>query len=597
MLNKTGDVIYVGKAKNLAKRIASYFSGKKDLKTAQLVANIHDINVTVTRSEEEAFLLELELIKKLQPKYNIIFKDAKSYPFIKISKNHNYPQLTFYRGNTDTSADYYGPYPGVSAARAGLELLQMIFKLRQCDDVFFKNRSRPCLQYQIKRCSAPCVGLISKEDYQVDVKNTKDFLQGKTNEIVDGLVAEMELAAKQLLYERAAQIREQIKALRKIQKHQIIIDANTNVNVDVLGISCEENAACIHLLCIRGGRILGSRQYFPKHLISTADNTEAAVLEAFILQHYSSTMQNNQDLTEIVVANLPENNDILQTTINKLAAQKIVITSSCNGARAEWLKMAEESAKQALASQQEKSNNLQNQFDCLSTTLNSQVPIKRIECFDVSHTQGEACIGSCVVYSKEGPVKQDYRRYNITGITKGDDYAGLAQTLERHYIKMIALNNLLPELVIIDGGKGQLKIAEQIIKDKFKLSSIILLAVAKGKTRKIGYETLYLLNNGEILELNVGSTELKLIQLIRDEAHNFAITGHRAKRAKNMLKSNLEQIPGVGAKRGLQLIKQFGGFKEVCQANIEELTKVPGISRKIAERIYNALRQDPNKSS
>lgn len=591
MLNGAGDVIYVGKAKNLSKRVASYFSGKKDLKTQQLVANLADITVTITRNEEEAFLLELELIKQLQPKYNIIFKDAKSYPYIRITIADEFPELTFYRGNRQETSEYYGPYPSVRAAREGIELLQKIFRLRQCNNTFFKNRTRPCLQQQIERCSAPCVGLINKQDYMTDVANTKNFLQGKTNEVIDNLIAKMEAAAKELLYERAAQLREQIVILRKIQKHQVIIDASPTINVDILGVCCANNNACVHLLCIRGGRILGSKPYFPKQPTVMGENQVAAaeVLEAFILQHYINHNNDKQILDELIVSiDLPAAM-VLGDTLSKWHGKTIKIKHYAKGDKSEWLKIAQNSAKAALFNQIEKTNNFQHLFLELGSCTGFNQAIKRIECFDVSHMQGDATIGACVVFAPTGALKEDYRRYNIKTVNAGDDYAALAEMLERHYIRLISLNSPLPELVLIDGGKGQLAIAEKVIKDKFNLLEVKLIGVAKGKARKLGCETLYLSSTGAQLELKEDSGALRLIQQIRDEAHRFAITGHRSKKARTMLHSSLEQIEGVGAKRRRELLKQFGGLKEVCRATAEELAKVPGISEKLAQRIYDAL--------
>ena len=593
MLNKAGAVIYVGKAKNLSKRVASYFSGKKDLKTEQLIAHVHDITVTITRNEVEALLLELELIKKLQPKYNIIFKDAKSYPFIKITSKEQYPQLAFYRGNREEAGDYYGPYPSVRSAREGLEILQKIFKLRPCDNAFFKNRSRPCLQHQIKRCSAPCVGLITQADYMLDVKNAQNFLQGKTNTIIDGLIVEMEQAAQQLLYERAAALREQIIALRKIQQQQIIIDPNTALNVDVLGVSQDPTAACVHLLCIRGGRILGSRQYLAKNNPITA-NDEIGILETFILQHYTHSNFDDHSINELIIGVELPNAALISSALASTLPQKIAINCYHKGQKFAWQQMANKSALEALRNQQEKIQNMQQLFASLTASLKLPHAIQRIECFDISHTQGEACIGAAVVFNQDGPLRSAYRRYNVTEVTPGDDYAALAQTLERHYSKMVALKNPLPDVVLIDGGKGQLKVAEQIITAKLGLSTIKLIGIAKGKTRKIGHETLYLSAEGKELQLSKDGQAIRLIQLIRDQAHNHAITGHRAKRGKKLLRSNLEQIDGVGSVRRRQILQQFGGFQEVSQATIEELSKVPGISKKIAERIYNALHKNPD---
>jgi excinuclease ABC subunit C len=587
MLDNSGEVIYVGKAKNLSKRIASYFSGQRDLKTNQLISNIAEIELTITRNEEEALLLELQLIKKLQPKYNILFKDDKSYPYICISINEEYPQLTFYRGNKKKGGKYYGPYPDVYAAKESVELLQKIFGLRGCNNNFFKDRTRPCLQYQIHRCTGPCVDLVNKQEYLDNVENAKKFLQGKTNQIIDDLIIKMEEASKKLLYEKGAYYKEQIIALRKVQKQQIIVGSNNAVNIDVLGIACEYNNVCIHLLCIRGGHILGSRQYFSAQ---TAELEE--ILETFIIQHYSNNDVDKQLPDEIVLAMELPNKLILGSTINKLSGKNLKIIHATKGYKTEWVSMAQISAKEALVTHIEKYNNLQKTFLELANVINFNNSIKRIECFDVSHTQGDTTIGACVVFTPKGALKKEYRRYNLKIKTKGDDYAALAETLERRYSKVVLSKEQLPDLVCIDGGKGQLAIAEKIIRNKFNLLDVQLIGIAKGKSRKIGCETLYLSSSGNKLILAKDSVILHLIQQIRNEAHNFAITGHRSKRIKKVIHSNLENIVGIGPKRRKELLKQFGGFKEICQSTIKEIARVKGIDIELAKRIYYALHKD-----
>lgn len=597
MLNKQREVIYVGKAKNLSARISSYFTGQKDLKTQQLISQIDEIEITVTNSETEALLLELQLIKQLQPKYNIIFKDAKSFPYIYITSNEEYPKLILYRGNKEKPGEYFGPYPNIAAAKTGVELLQTIFGLRQCNNKNFVNRNRPCLQYQLHRCTAPCVGKITKQEYLINVSHAKDFLQGKTTQVINNLWRQMEKAAAHLAYEKAAVFHEQIQALTKIQNKQIIISENNQLNIDVLGIAYITNYACIHKLTIRSGQILYSKPYFSNqiNLINNQLKEEHDILSSFIMQHYLNNHINSQLPTEIVIAIKLANKAILETTLNNLYKKPIKITTYSKGKKAAWINMAQISAKEALASQTNKNLALAERLVELTTIIKATQPITRIECFDISHTQGSNSIGVCVVFTKNGPEKTAYRKYNINIAAKGDDYAALQETLTRHYNNLISLNKPLPELILIDGGKGQLAIAEQLIKNTFNLLGIQLIGVAKGKTRKIGAETLYLSSKGNKLMLNKTSKILNLIQQIRDEAHRFAISSHRAKRMQHMFNSSLTKISGIGAKRRAKLLTKFGGYKEIYQATAEELAKVPTINIMLAKRIYNELHNNNTK--
>lgn len=612
MFNKAGTVIYVGKAKNLRHRVASYFSGsaRKDLKTQQLVAHIDHIEVTVTQNEVEAWLLELQLIKQLKPKYNIIFKDDKSYPYIWLDTKEKFAPITFFRGHAEPGAgEFFGPYPSTKAVREALDLIQRMFKLRQCDKNFFANRTRPCLQYQIKRCSAPCVGLIDETAYQEDLRNAKLFLAGKSKQVANHLHQAMDSASQQLAYERAAQIRDQISLLRKIQQHQVIIEANVPRDLDVLGVACANGYACIHVLTIRDGRILGSRQYYPTEFGKVVANGQE-ILSAFISQHYTTNVERSALPTELVIPRLPDQQlEILQELLRVELGIKIRITATnladYKGAGAhkgshaasasteyrQWLTIAQQSAEQALQTQCSNKHNFQQRLQALTTALGLAQPIQRIECFDISHTFGTATVGACVVFGSNGAIRSDYRRYNIKLARGGDDYAALREALTRHYTKLKTTEAPLPDLLIIDGGKGQLAQGEAVLRS-LQITGVILLGVAKGVTRKPGLETLYLSAEGLELELEPHAAALLLIQQIRDEAHNLAIKSHRRKRDKLVIHSSLDDILGIGAKRRRDLLARFGGVQELRQALVTEIAQVPGISKVLAERIYTALHRD-----
>ena len=585
MLDRLGNVIYIGKAKNLRKRVSSYFYSRKDIKIQQLLSHVDDIEITVTANEVEAILLEQQLIHQLKPKCNIIFRDDKSYPYIKIT-NEEYPQLTICRGRIKDQSEYRGPYTSTNAVRETIDLLQRIFKLRQCNSTFFKNRSRPCLQYQLKRCSAPCVGLINKDSYIQDLQNAKMFLQGKTNDLINNLVKKMENSSLALEYERAAKIRDQIVLLRKIQKHQIIVDPKDDCNVDVLSVANSIQKACVHVLNIRDGRIIGSRQYFSTTFI----NNNVQILEAFILQHYANLKGNVQLPDQILISFKLKNKSVIETALQNILNKKILINNDMKGNRIKWIEMANRNAEQALSSKMTKENKFTESLKSLAKILNYQKNITLIECFDISHTQGEFTIGACVVFDKKGPLKSCYRRYNVHA-AKGDDYAAMEEVLNRHYVRLIAFREELPNLVLVDGGRGQLAIARKVV-EQLKLPKIILIGIAKGVKRKPGLEKLYFnFDSNEVKELDIeaDSTVLQTLQVIRDEAHRFAITGHRTKRNTKVTSSKLENITGIGVKRRQDLLKQFGGLQEVLNASVEELARIPGISAVLAKRIYDAL--------
>lgn len=587
MLDNSSKVIYVGKAKNLKKRVGSYFLGVKDPKTAHMLTFVTDIQFTITRTEVEALLLEYQLIRELKPRYNILFRDDKSYPYIYLSSQHAFPQLTFYRGNVRGDGDYFGPYPSTAAVRDSLDLLQRTFKLRQCDDTYFKSRTRPCLQYQIKRCTAPCVSYIDQKTYAQDVRSVQLFLLGKTNEVMQQLADKMEQAAEKHNYEQAARIRDQIIAMRAIQQQQIITDPNSSQNIDIIGVAQLGRLACVHILSIRDSRMLGSRQYFPNADLNMPFD-EATVLESFLLQYYTNLPQGNLFPSEILIPTALNDSDLISAALKQHTHKQIKITHSVRGDRARWIQMAQVSATEALKTRLSSDAQLEMQMLELGQALGINGSMKRIECFDVSHTQGEGTVASCVVFDQSGPVKSAYRRFKMRTDTGGDDYAALEEALQRHFVKMQQTHAQVPDLLIVDGGKGQLSRAEKVCKE-LALNGVKLLGIAKGPERKPGMEKLFLAPNATEIFLSSDSKALHLLQRIRDEAHRFAITGHRAGRAKRQLHSVLEDIPGVGAMRRRELLRQFGGLQEVQCATVEELAAVPGISLVLAKRIYDAL--------
>ncbi len=590
MLNDKGEVIYVGKAKNLKKRLSSYFLRNLDSpKTQVLVSLIRDIQLTVTHTENEALLLENNLIKNLRPRYNVVFRDDKSYPYIYLSLGQTYPRLAVHRGAQRNPGRYFGPYASAVAVRETLHLLQKVFPVRQCEDSFFKNRSRPCLQYQIKRCTAPCVDLISEAQYQEDVRHVVMFLEGKSNSVADELVKRMDEAALQLAYEKAAQLRDQIANLRRVQERQYV--SSKGGDIDVVAIAKNEGMACVQLFAIRGGRNLGNRSYFPKHVET---QTEGTILDAFIAQHYFSGLagQTVRDLPdEILLSHEPESREWLMLALNEQAGRKISLSTNCRGDRARWVQMAVQNAELALKSRLSNQATMTHRFESLQESLElSELP-QRLECFDISHSMGEATVASCVVFDGQGPRKSDYRRFNIEGITPGDDYAAMHQALTRRYKRIKEGEGVLPDVLFIDGGKGQVTQAETVM-EELQIDSVFLVGVAKGAARKAGQETLCLASTGKELMLPADHPALHLIQQIRDEAHRFAITGHRQRRGKARNTSPLEDIPGLGPKRRQSLLRQFGGLQEVARAGVEDLMRVQGISKDLAQSIYDAFHVD-----
>jgi len=575
-----GSILYVGKAKNLKKRLTSYFRATGlTTKTMALVSRIARIEVTITKSETEALILEHNLIKSNRPPYNISLRDDKSYPYIFISSGEDFPRIAFHRGAKKKSGDYYGPYPNVSAARESLAFLQRTFKVRPCEDSVFNNRTRPCLQYQIKRCTAPCVDFISVEDYQNDIQHTRMLLSGQSDSLLKELANSMEKAAESLAYEKAAEYRDQITALRNIQSQQVIEEGHGDI--DIIAVVMRSGLICVHVLFVRQGRILGSRSYYPS--TSLAENEEELLTE-FIGQFYL-THQHRDFPREIITSHPLVDLGLLQTALQQIVGRQIAISQHVRGHRSSWLKMAIEAAEQNLIAHLQAKQNSLSRFVALQEVLKLSEMPERLECFDISHTSGELTVASCVVFDTRGPLKADYRRFNIEDITPGDDYAAMEQALTRRYTRLQNGEGKLPDILLIDGGKGQLGKAKQVLAD-LAVQDVILIGVAKGTTRKAGFETLIDAETDKEIVLSGDSAALHLIQHIRDESHRFAITGHKQRRDKKRTTSGLEDIPGIGAKRRRELLRHFGGLVEVKKAGVADLAKVDGISQHLAEEIY-----------
>ena len=582
MFDREGGLLYVGKAKNLKSRVTSYFrpSGLST-KTMALVAKIANIEVTVTSTERDALLLERNLIKQYRPPYNILLKDDKSYPYIYLSSDDRWPRLSFHRGAKRRKGTYFGPYPSSGAVRSTLHLMQKVFKVRQCRDSYFRNRSRPCLQYQIGRCSGPCVGLVSDQDYQEQVEKSTLFLNGQSHELMSRLADEMETAAAALAYEDAADLRDQIAQLQNVQSTQSI--EGTRGDLDLMAVFSEHGHACIQVLFVREARVLGSRSYYPN---TRLDEAPTAILEAFLPQFYLSTEQ--QIPQEIVLSHRIDDQGLLEDTLAAESGRKVSIKHSVRDARARWLQMAVQTAETNLRSFLAGKQTMAGRLESLRRALDLESIPLRMECFDISHSSGEATVASCVVFDGNGARKADYRKFNIDGIVPGDDYAAMQQALERRYKRLANGEGQLPDILFIDGGKGQVRQARQVLAT-YDISSVKVIGVAKGTTRKAGFETLVDADSGTEMRLRGDHPGLHLIQQIRDEAHRFAISGHRGRRAKARKQSVLEEIPGVGAKRRRELLRHFGSAKAIENAGIEELAKIKGISATIARTIYEHL--------
>ena len=591
MFDKSNNILYVGKAKNLKNRLSSYFPSSPtqqqalSLKTQALVAKIYSIEVTITESEVAALVLEQNLIKALKPPYNISLRDDKSYPYIFISGG-DYPRISIHRGSRKKRGEYFGPYPSTGAVYQSLHFLQKTFRIRQCEDSVFSNRSRPCLQYQIGRCTAPCVDFISADDYQQDVRNTALFLKGQSNQLMAQLADKMEAAAADLAFEKAALLRDQISALRHIQSSHD--RESSSSNIDVFALYRQAHQICIHIIFIRDGRILGSKSYFHDDKL---DMTSQRFLLSFMEQFYLAGA--NRELPSEIISNQPlsiQEQQVLSTVLAEKAKRKISIAHRVKAQRHQWLLLASNAAEQNLLQQLGTKASLLKRFESLAEVLELDALPERLECFDISHSSGELTVASCVVFNHQGALKSNYRRFNIEGITPGDDYAAMEQALMRRYTRLQKGEGRLPDILIVDGGRGQLAKAQAVMAE-LGIPQITLLGIAKGTTRKAGFETLVWADGREQV-LHGDSPALHLLQELRDEAHRFAITGHRQRRDKKRKTSSLEGIPGIGPKRRRELLRHFGGAQSVKQAAVADLEKVPGISKKMAEDIYSALRNE-----
>ncbi|MGB5465714.1 MAG: excinuclease ABC subunit UvrC [Sedimenticolaceae bacterium] len=578
MLNDGRDVMYVGKAKNLRRRVASYFTRASNRRIASMVAQIRHIEITATHTEAEALLLENNLIKEHKPRYNVLLRDDKSYPYLFLS-DEQFPRLAFHRGARRAKGRYFGPYPSAGAVRETLQLLQKLFPVRQCEDSYYRNRSRPCLQYQIERCTAPCVGFVTPEAYAQDVHDTELFLEGKASDVIERWVQKMEKAATRLDFEEAAHLRDQIGTLRQVQERQYV--SGERGDLDIVAVATDNGTACVQLFCVRQGRNLGNKSLFPRSG-DGADRSEIA--SAFIAQHYLGKAVPQQILVNIE----PDDRVLLEESLSTQADRRVTIQSRPRGERARWLKMAVDNARLALASRLASRGNATQRVAALQQALELPEPPARMECFDISHIQGDQTVASCVVFADGAPSKADYRRFNVRGITPGDDYAAMRQALERRYRRIMAGEGSLPDILLIDGGQGQLSAAAEIIAG-LGVNGVLLVGVAKGPDRRPGMEQLFLLGRRQPLILNSDSQALHLVQQIRDEAHRFAITGHRQRRGKARTRSVLEDISGIGPKRRARLLQQFGGLQGLSRAGIEDISTVEGISEKLAQEIYAAF--------
>ena len=585
MYDVNGKHLYIGKAKHLKKRLASYFRPQvPGSKTEALVKKIIHIDVTVTNSETEALILENNLIKTERPPYNILLRDDKSYPYVFLSSNHEYPRLTLHRGHRRARGEYFGPFPNGYAVRESLSLLQKMFKVRQCEDSFFKNRSRPCLQHQIGRCSAPCVDLIDKKEYAETVRKSTMFLQGHNDDLTNEILKEMDSAAEDLEFEIAAEKRDQISHLRRVQEKQYI--DNGRGDTDIIAAAIGSGHACIQVLYVRRGRMLGSRSYYPN--LGIIEN-QSDLLAAFISQAYIASGGAMGNVPSEIITNIEATDaGSLSTALSESVGKQIKLLNNVRSGKAKWLAMASETAIQNLTARINSRQQVRDRFEKLQKDLQLAELPERIECFDISHSGGEQTVASCVVFTHEGAKKSDYRKFNIDGITGGDDYAAMRQAVERRYTRIKKGEGVLPDILLIDGGKGQINQAIEVL-EELQIDQVLIIGVAKGELRKPGLETLFVGSADNPLSLPSDAASLHLIQQVRDEAHRFAITGHRARRAKKKTSSPLQDIPGVGPKRRRELLRHFGGWQEIERATVDELTNVEGISKKIAQDIHAEL--------
>ena len=581
MMDAEERVLYVGKARDLRKRVASYFRSGLAPRTAALMQQVADIGITVTHTEAEALLLENNLIKAHQPRYNILLRDDKGYPWILLTEG-DYPRLAFHRGARRERGRYFGPYPGAGAVRETIGLLQKLFRLRSCEDSFFANRSRPCLQYQIRRCTAPCVGYIAPADYAADVRLAVEFLDGRCDRVVTGMVERMNAAAERLEYESAARYRDLIDRLRQVSERQYVEGGGGDT--DVIAVHAEGGMACVQVFFIRGGRNLGNRAFFPK--VPEGMN-EAETLTAFIGQYYLL----HDVPPAVILGHEPDDAEALAGMLELRRGSKVAVSWSVRGDRARWLEMARQNAALALRARLAAGAGMRARLDALADLLELDESPERMECFDISHTQGEQAVAACVVFDREGPLKSDYRRFNIEGIRPGDDYAAIRQAVTRRYTRLRKGEAPLPDILFIDGGRGQVAQAVEVLSE-LQIEGVAVVGVAKGSDRRPGREVLVLSDPGRTPILRIPQDALHLIQQIRDEAHRFAITGHRQRRAKARNVSPLEAIPGLGPKRRQTLLTHFGGLRGVMRSGVDDLAKVNGISRQLARRIYDRFHEE-----
>ena len=580
MRDEVGQALYVGKARNLRKRVGSYFDARPKIeRIMRMVSRIQSIEISMTRSEGEALLLENEWIKSLKPRYNILLRDDKSYPWIVIGSSHRFPRIAFHRGARDSSQRYFGPFPSASSVRESINLIHKLFRLRNCENSYFDHRNRPCLQYQIRRCTAPCVGFVSQESYAEQVSDAVLFLEGKDERIIARLIRRMEAASARQEYEMAAVYRDQINTLKKLHAQQIV--SGGSGNIDFVAVAQEQGKSCVQVVSYRNGRNLGQRSFFP----SQAEYREPPeVLDAFLGQYY----QDRVPPTQVVLSHEVENHEILESVFSLGAGRKVVMQAHPRGKRRKLLQLAEQNARQSLGLRLAGQASVTRQFESLQDLLGLEELPRTIECFDISHTAGNLTVGSCVVFDSEGPVKSRYRRYNLKDIKPGDDYAAMRQVLHRRYARMQVEDGHIPDLVLIDGGKGQLQQAIDVMTE-LGLSGVPLVGIAKGRSRRPGFEEWVRPAPAPALHPGPASPASHLVQQVRDEAHRFAITGHRGRRNKAATRSTLEDIPGVGPKRRRQLLNHFGGMQGVSRAGIDELASVPGINRVLATQIFRVL--------
>ncbi len=584
MIDEKHRVIYVGKARDLKKRVSSYFTRAQQApKTAAMMEKVARVEVTVANTEAEALILEYSLIKRHKPRFNVLLRDDKSYPYIYASTDQPFPRLKFHRGARRGKGRYFGPYPSTRAVRQTINELQKLFLIRNCEDSFFNNRTRPCLQYQIKRCTAPCTELISSEQYRADIEAAIQFLEGKNVDVVDTFVKRMEQASADQHYEQAARFRDQISKLKEVQAKQLVKRTDRK-DLDILGFASNGAIHCVTVMFIRNGSVIGSRDHFPR---LPGETDKQKILNAFVAQYYLG----REAPPEIIIETEIGDAELLQPELSERAGHKVAIRSRVRGDRARWLQMARMNAEQGLTLKAASNATIRKQFDALGEALNLEEAPQRLECFDVSHTSGEATVASCVVFNTAGPMKSDYRRFNLSPDVAGDDYGAMAEALRRRYERVKKGEVPMPDVLFVDGGKGQLAEAMKVL-DELELDWLTVVAVAKGRSRRPGAERLFRPGSDVAESLPPDSPALLLIQQIRDEAHRFAITGHRHRRAKARKTSRLEQIPGLGPKKRRELLRQFGGLQGVVSAGMDDLAQVRGIGRTLAETIYNDLHPD-----